>query len=423
MTQYDIYICHMKAKELEQFETRYPNEPWLWRTDWEKGFALSEEITQSKIPIGMGIFVLLISAYPVFAIPSELAKGKYQILVALLFPIVGVLLLIQVIQGTLKYLRAKRFGETKLQYGRGPVALGKEFVGAVTTSKVLKPGTDINVYLECVRRYESGSGTDSNTWTQVMWQESLKVKCLSTGVSTQIPVRFQIPSDCRETYGAGTREEILWRVRCQSEVEGLNFAATFTIPVFKTDEVESTNTVQSLAQDSGEKIAPPSNPTIKLTREGDGIRLNFRAGRNIGLSLILLVFGFLVVLGGGLGVYAGSQIHIVIGVIFGIPFGLVILPIVFISLLLLFGSSETIVRRSGVVVINKLLFFRKEKEIKIDHISDIILDSSMQSGNQMYWDLKVQQKSGKPIVCGTGIADKDEAKWILTEMRKVLGLS
>ncbi len=48
-----------------------------------------------------------------------------------------------------------------------------------------------------------------------------------------IPVEFQIPADCHPSDERNSDDQTLWRLTSAAKVPGIDFSATFVVPVFK----------------------------------------------------------------------------------------------------------------------------------------------------------------------------------------------
>jgi hypothetical protein len=47
-------------------------------------------------------------------------------------------------------------------------------------------------------------------------------------------VEFQIPSDCEPSDERNPNDRTLWRLTASAKVPGIDYSATFEVPVFKT---------------------------------------------------------------------------------------------------------------------------------------------------------------------------------------------
>ena len=101
------------ARKTQTLAAQNPDKPWLWRDDWALGYADPEWRSTAATWGGMGVFCLLVSIPGLLAIPKNWnTKHRYEPLVVLAFPLVGVYLLTK---SALAALRDAKFRETRLK--------------------------------------------------------------------------------------------------------------------------------------------------------------------------------------------------------------------------------------------------------------------------------------------------------------------
>ena len=101
-------------------------------------------------------------------------------------------------------------------------------------------------------------------------------------------------SDTRATDDADPNDRILWRLEVSAAVPGVDYAASFEVPVYQTAESSQPLTVQELARlDPAGALAdyrqPPGSP-IALTETATGIEISFPAARNLAAGLGIALF-------------------------------------------------------------------------------------------------------------------------------------
>ena len=72
-----------------QLKESFPDEPWHWRLDWHQGVIKGSAMKEAVVLGVCAVLFIVISLPGVLAIPAELKKENWAILVVLLFPLVG----------------------------------------------------------------------------------------------------------------------------------------------------------------------------------------------------------------------------------------------------------------------------------------------------------------------------------------------
>src|SRR5215467_935005 len=112
-------------KRRQRLQAEHPAEPWLWREDWAQGRIKSN--TKPGMIAGW-VFAVLWNAVstPVLVfLPKEAAKNPVAY-IGLIFPVVGVYLLVRAIRLTMAYLE---FGKTRFEITPVPGLIGGELKG------------------------------------------------------------------------------------------------------------------------------------------------------------------------------------------------------------------------------------------------------------------------------------------------------
>jgi len=208
--------------------------PWLQRPDWRSGRI---ESGGKAAMIGMSLFALvwlLITSPALFVLPEELKNGNYVALLVLVFPLVGLALLLMAAYKVLHWLK---FGNVLLILESTPGRIGGELRGHLEIPAPVESRLGINLRLRCVRQITTGSGKGARTREEVLWEHS-QIALPSKPWEkqrTEAPVRFRIPADTQETDYSNPRDKVLWRLEASAEAPGVDLGAQFEVPVFRTD--------------------------------------------------------------------------------------------------------------------------------------------------------------------------------------------
>jgi hypothetical protein len=247
-----------------------PEKPWLKRADWAAGRITSG--TRKSVLL-IWIFTLFwnaVSAPVVFVgLPTELHKGNYAILIALLFPIVGIGMILYALNATLAW---RKFGQTIFEMAAIPAALGGTIEGQIEVKTRLRPQHGLHLRLSCLRRTTSGSGKNSSTTEKILWQDEkwLRPDLPQTDLAaTGVPIYFKLPADQPES-APSAGDGIHWKLEASAKLRGPNFHASFDVPVFKRRKFPATRRRDSKCRSTkcGSKFIQKSRSTICRTAAG-----------------------------------------------------------------------------------------------------------------------------------------------------------
>lgn len=407
---------------------------WQSRKGWE-----SKSIgSGAKLGVGaiwfIAIFWNAISSPVLFQIPDELASGNYPVLLALVFPLVGVGLLYKAIVTTLEY---RRFGKVLFEMDPYPGGIGGHVGGKVRVSSLsYVAATDadaqLNVKLECVYSYMSGSGKDRSRKETIKWAEegAPHVKGASQGV--ELVFRFDIPENLPEADIKQADAYHFWRLNIDADVEGIDLSREYNIPVFKTGEKSqyvshdiSAQVATKKQQDSEEtrlSIAQGNFDIAGLSRamkfydKGDELKLVFPMFRNKLLTLFSVFFA------GGFGFASVSIIMmafesgwagIFIG-LFSIPFLVVAIVAGVASIYLPFNNLRVSIDANQVTVLRRLLFIPVlYQKVDLEEIRSLSIKKSGSTGSGVgkveHYKLHALDKAGTTLTLAEDIDGEDVA--------------
>jgi hypothetical protein len=218
---------------------------------------------------------------------------------------------------------------------------------------------------------------------------------------------MDVPSEGQTTDTSNPARQIVWRLNVDADVPGVDYNATFDVPVF------------GAATDAAPpSVARPVNPPPALTvverKTADGLEIDFPPFRARGAAFGLLFFT---------AIWIGAidlMIHIHTPFFFPIVFGLFGLLLVWITLDLFFGASAVRIAPDGINVHRSLLLFHSDRRISPDDIDDVRLKIGMQSTGgtgEPYYEIDIALKDGKSVTAGQYLRSKREAEWIASQIR------
>ena len=353
----------------------------------------------------------------IFVVPAELHKGNHLALVALVFPLIGVGLLIAAIYRTLRW---KKYGAVAFKMKSVPGLIGGVLMGTVQIPAHFQPEAGIALRLCCVRRRVTGSGKSRSVSESVYWEDEkhLGGNLPRTGLEEyDVPVFFKIPADSRETDNEKSDDQIIWRLTSTSKQPGIDFRADFEVPVFKvTDDImgdmaDPTAALQVPVAD----VIRDEHSRIKVTDGAGGREFYFPPARNlvnvVGFTMFSLIWtGFTL-----------ATFLMFKSLFFEIVFGLVNVLLVMGCFDMWFRSSRVTINGTSVRATKHWLFIGPTRTFDAGDIAQFEIKAGMTSGQTVFYNLQLVTRAGKRVTVGTGVPNQLEAGWLAKEMNRALG--
>lgn len=405
------------AVQVDAARARHPDAPWLWRADWAAGrIEDGNRRTMVAAWIIAGFWNLISLPGAFFAMREALREGNRAALLALLFPLVGLGLLVWAVRATLRH---RRYGVSRLDLARVPAAIGRELRGTVAARGLLAVPGGFGVALTCVRRVTRGSGKNRSTTETVLWQEEQRASGTQSrtaeGMVTSIPVAFRLPADVEPADDLNPRNQVIWRLTVSADVPGVDYHSTFEVPVFRAaaeggaDEPDAGPTPIAV-----QPFVQPATSKIRVTRNRRGTEIVLPGGRNPGASAGLTAFVAIWL------VAVWATVHLGAPTLFQAVFAAFGLLLAWGALALWFGVSRITIGDGSVTVARGLFAPLRERRMAAREIEDVVTRIGMQAGGTPYYDLILVRKDGRKVPAGRAIREKREAEWLADTMREAL---
>jgi hypothetical protein len=308
-----------------------------------------------------------------------------------------------------------------------PGVVGHGLAGTVRVASTDLPAGGCLATLSCVNVRTTGAGKNRSTTETIRWQDQQTVPAQRTsdragaGIVAAIPLRFRIPADAAPTDDANPDDRMVWRVGLTAAVPGVDYAATFEVPVFRTDRSREpvTGDEEKLLGPLPESLPyrqPPDSP-IRVSAGPRGTRIVFPAGRNPGAALGLTVFA---------GLWGGIVwllLNLRAGPFFVGVFGLVESVLVYAVLRMWLRVVEVTAGRDGVAIASGFVGVGDPQTVAAADITGVDVAIGMQAGTAVYYALMVVRKDGRRVSAGSGIRDKREAEWLAGLVRQAVGFT
>lgn len=391
----------------------HPDEPWMWIDKWRTPEIKSESTTMMWAAIGFAAFWNLVSAPVLFIVPGEVTDGNHVALAALLFPLVGIGLIVWAIRET---IRRRRYGDSILHLDLHPVPLGGRLLAALNIPARLA-ARELQVQLACVNRYVTGSGKHRRTREKVLWEDKQQVMTRSGAGpgQTSAQIGMRVPADQPVSSDDDPRNRMVWRLTATSEEPGVDYKAVFELPVFDTGEAAAAEI------GAGERAVAFDAEDWRET----GVVHEFAAGGQ------RFYFPRFRLLGAGLGLLVGALMFAGIGGYMMIGAGHWIFGGIFAAagLLMLWGAISMTFQRSEIVAGNGRLRWRHGvfggwHEVDAGALKSIAARRSGSVGSDLYFRIEIERwgREGKTTIAGW-VPGQRPASALASRLRDVVGLS
>jgi hypothetical protein len=392
-----------KQAAAEARQAQFPDQPWKWKEEWDGRPIESGDRKGAGFLLFFAVMWNAISWPAFWAVwwgPKENPIGV-KVMVTL-FPAIGVL--VAWLAGY-KWIQSRKFGRPRFVPSTVPGVIGGYVGGVIEVPARVTPEGDATLSLRNLRRETRGSGKNRSTTEVVLWEREERIpreKWASGAGRTDIPVLFHVPDSCSATDASDPNNEVVWRLETKAAVAGVDFAATFDVPVFATGETAAPpeRNEPLLAE---YKAGPPDATVLAAAgvRAGaDGASWHFSSpgmpGAKVGFTVVALGFG------------AGTVMAFLHG-----PLLLALFLALFAALMtaaaadLWFDGQELVIDGRDVIVRRRRPWGVKEQRVPRAEVEGFRAEKSMSVGTTQYYRLKLvgapgadpaQPREGEPFV-------------------------
>jgi hypothetical protein len=434
-TENFLEYARQRAEEFHQQPVNKSQQlDWHLRKGWGSSTIRSNAKRGVFVIWGFAIVWNAISWPVVFALPDELAKSNYAVLIGLLFPLVGLVLLYQALRATNEF---RRFGVVLFEMDPYPGGIGGNVGGhivlprldyAIATASTSK----LSVRLECVYSYVSGSGDNRSRRESIKWAEEGEPQVENAGQGVRLSLRFSVPENLPEAEVKQNGNYHFWRLSVEADIPGVDLDRQFNIPVFRNGGKSqsslhdiSAGVAQRKAAESeearqliamGKFDLPGLSRAMRYSDYGGEISMAFPMFRNKVLTLFAAIFA------GGFGFGSYQMIRMALrGEGFGIFVGLFSLPFVLVAIVasiatvyLLFNNLRVRIARNEITVLRRLMFipvyYRRLKVTDIASLSIKQTGSTGQGVKQVrHFKILANDRRGGKVTLAEDIDGKDVA--------------
>jgi hypothetical protein len=386
--------------------------PWLKRKDWADGRIVS---SSRKAVLLLWIFIAFWCAasavISLVVVPPQLHQGNHAALIALVFPIIGLVMIFFALNATLAW---RKFGRSIFEMAAVPAASGGTLEGEIQVKSKLQPQHGLHLRLSCVRRTTTGSGNNRSTTEKILWQDEkwLRADLPQTDLNaTGIPIFFRLPDNLPESTSS-SGDGIHWKLEASATLRGPNFHAAFEVPVFKLPEPPEISDDPTLQyQMSLDEVRKQIHSKIQIADLPDGGKeFIFPAARNPGFAMGASIFCL---------IWTGIIVLLVwkrAPFLFPFVFGALDLLMLAFSFDLWFRRSRVTIAAEEIKIETAWLAFKKQSALKISDAANFVADIGATAGHSAYYDLKIRTRDGKEFTLAKNLNSKPEADWLVRQL-------
>ena len=428
----EFYQQNYAETQAPRSDETTPNE-WQKRKGWEDAQIKSDAVKGVWFFWLFAVFWNAIGIPILFSLPRELHQENYVVLIALLFPAVGLFLIYKAISRTLEY---RHFGKVLFSMDPYPGAIDGHVGGYIQVKNLdyrrASEAQTLSIKLECIYSYVSGSGKDRSRRESIKWAERGRPKIDNAIEGVNLAFRFSVPGHLPQADVEQSGAYHFWRLSVMADVPGIDLGRSYNIPVFATGATSSgvSHDVSAQAAAVRKREAAATGFAIasgkfnieglsrgmRLRNEGNRIQLKFPMFRNKFLTLFAMIFagGFGFASYSMAGMASGGGLFGIIITIFSIPFFLVALVATIAAIYLPFNNLRVNIEPGEVSVLRRLLFIPiYRRQLRRDEFSHLSIKRSGSTGQGVdkieHFKINAQDKQGRKVTLAEDIDGEDVA--------------
>jgi len=401
----------LALRERHALRMQHPGEPWMWRRDWADRTVHDESAIKSGFLWVFGIVWILMSLPALFVLRGRYEFDRIVYYFILLFPIVGICVLIVAAYHT---LRRRKYGVSLCRFERLPIPIGSAFRGEVQARVRDVPEGGFQVRLACIRREVRSSGKSRSVRETTLWEDA---KTVGSGAAmpnpdgVRIPIHFAIPADADPTDDSNSRDSVLWRLEVRADVPGIDYATRFQLPVFRTADSPQGDVWPAEAMPAW--TTPPSI-TFGLSRTG-GEEVVIRPSVHF-----IDWFGYLVFIAFWFGALA--FIYHLGAPLWAVSFFAVFGTIVLLAALdILAGRSRISADRQTLASRRSWLGLGRTRKFDANEVEDVVARIGQSSGSSARYNIEARFRDGRRVLIAKHLANKRDADGVAARLRRAIG--
>ncbi len=382
--------------------------PWLQNPKWTTPSIRSGSRASMWGAIGFAVFWNLVSAPLPFLVYEEvLQKDNKPALLGLLFPAIGIMLLVWALRRTFEW---RRFGPTLLTMDPFPGSIGGHVGGTIDLNLPFDPAQEFEVSLTCLHSYLS-SGKNRSRRESAEWQDSTLAHAEPFGNGTRLSLRFAVPAGLRESAAARDDDSYyLWRVSLSANLPGTDLDRDYDVPVYSTGQLSHSLPEMAL-QNAETRQAGFAEQRIRelfqFEQSATGKRMHFPMGQQFGAILNGVLIGGIFAVAGWFLMFRGDAP--VFGFVFGGVGGIIALA----STYMLFKSLDVYQESTAIVSVRRFLGIPlRRRRMERHRFAHFRRQQSLktQSGGKhvIHYSLYAVDQVGNELLLGEGFSGESD---------------
>ncbi len=397
-----------EAKSEARLRAAHPDERWKWKTAWV-GPAIPEDHSPLKMAVFYYTFWFWLVVAPLLAtmIMTRAWEQNPYAWLALVLPVIGVI----PTWSTLKRLRHRAaVGVTSLELKERPVSAGGTLRGIIRSARPLPSSGNAELTMECVKSEAVANGDGSSTKSEKLWshQEILPLGAIPRGPDgSSVPVGFKLPLAPDSTLDRSETVKYRWNLHFKIPEAAIH--STFEIPVFtagkfSTDEVvEAVELMPQVASGDLPKLLAARR--IQATFSKDGLPQSIVCPPSRYLARIFILIVFNVTWSAVALMLFDREAPWLFRIVWSVSAAFIWLVIIRMALhkrsVSFGGEALTVTNQFGPVIWNRN--HNKRDILAFKH------DSNMTSGNQSFYQVKLESLTGRKEILVDNITESNTA--------------
>jgi len=419
-----IILVWRAPKEKDASKPEFQSSPWLLDNDWQTNVVRSNSKLSMWAAWAFAAIWSLISApLPFVAYEEIVEKQNYLAIVALLFPVVGIGLIVWAIKRTNEW---RRFGATPVVLDPFPGSIGGHVGGTIDTNLPYDSNNKFLLSLTSIHSYISGNGKNRSRNERASWQDEVVAHTELCATGTRIIFRFDVPDGLKVSDAQRSGDDYdLWRLDLSADLPGIDVDRSFEIPVYATARASRGITDFNMeASQSGQDVIHDKAIRDLVSVKSNGMlkTLTYPMGRNIvGNGIAILVGGTFAACGWFLVVQEGEGI-------FGSLFGGVGALVAIAALYMLFKSLDVSSDGTTIRSVRRLFGIPiRRREMRRNDFRRFERSSGLQtqSGGKhiLFYKVTAIDRNGEKMLIGEAFKGKSRADAAIRFLSHELGLT